>query len=306
MIWYLLNPRYRQKVQPDTLSRRVPVLCWGSGISWVLCLLRWIYKLNWTELYLWDVSHLSVYFVLNLRGCVILPLSKCLLSVNGLKQQTFFCCVGSEELWSEADSSCSGQPIHLWQFLRELLLKPHSYGRCIRWLNKEKGTFSYYFLMLCFLFAFICCCCYKYEISSDSHQVFSKLKTRLTLHDCGDSGRIGPPWTMTSWAAPYVSTIRRASSASLTCLRDLCTSLFTPCEAAAAEWEDEEEHHALEHRSQKWKGVREHVHWPTPMIHTSTANSRVEAAAWKLVWAWPKGGTIQCGAVGAFSCCTKQ
>ncbi|AWP02419.1 K09442 SAM pointed domain-containing ETS transcription factor [Scophthalmus maximus] len=47
---------------------------------------------------------------------------------------------GTEELWSEADSSCSGQPIHLWQFLRELLLKPHSYGRCIRWLNKEKGS----------------------------------------------------------------------------------------------------------------------------------------------------------------------
>ncbi|XP_056606757.1 SAM pointed domain-containing Ets transcription factor [Triplophysa dalaica] len=48
----------------------------------------------------------------------------------------------TEELWSEADSSCSGQPIHLWQFLRELLLKPHSYGRCIRWLNKEKGIFK--------------------------------------------------------------------------------------------------------------------------------------------------------------------
>lgn len=46
-----------------------------------------------------------------------------------------------EESWtdSEVDSSCSGQPIHLWQFLRELLLKPHSYGRFIRWLNKEKG-----------------------------------------------------------------------------------------------------------------------------------------------------------------------
>lgn len=47
----------------------------------------------------------------------------------------------SEDSWtdSEVDSSCSGQPIHLWQFLRELLLKPHSYGRLIRWLNKEKG-----------------------------------------------------------------------------------------------------------------------------------------------------------------------
>ncbi|XP_064162326.1 SAM pointed domain-containing Ets transcription factor-like [Anguilla rostrata] len=47
-----------------------------------------------------------------------------------------------EELWAEADSSCSGQPIHLWQFLRELLLKPHAYGRCIRWLHKEKGIFK--------------------------------------------------------------------------------------------------------------------------------------------------------------------
>lgn len=40
------------------------------------------------------------------------------------------------------DSSCSGQPIHLWQFLKELLLKPHSYGRFIRWLNKEKGEWG--------------------------------------------------------------------------------------------------------------------------------------------------------------------
>nr|XP_020855312.1 SAM pointed domain-containing Ets transcription factor isoform X5 [Phascolarctos cinereus] len=54
------------------------------------------------------------------------------------------CAVGSEETWndSEVDSSCSGQPIHLWQFLKELLLKPHSYGRFIRWLNKEKGIFK--------------------------------------------------------------------------------------------------------------------------------------------------------------------
>uniref|UniRef100_A0A0G2K6F0 SAM pointed domain-containing Ets transcription factor n=1 Tax=Rattus norvegicus TaxID=10116 RepID=A0A0G2K6F0_RAT len=50
----------------------------------------------------------------------------------------------SEEGWTdgEVDSSCSGQPIHLWQFLKELLLKPHSYGRFIRWLNKEKGIFK--------------------------------------------------------------------------------------------------------------------------------------------------------------------
>ncbi|KAJ0064412.1 hypothetical protein NL108_006417 [Boleophthalmus pectinirostris] len=43
-----------------------------------------------------------------------------------------------------ADVTCSypNHPIHLWQFLRELLLRPHNYSRCIRWLNKEKGIFK--------------------------------------------------------------------------------------------------------------------------------------------------------------------
>ncbi|KAL6483136.1 hypothetical protein MHYP_G00080080 [Metynnis hypsauchen] len=50
--------------------------------------------------------------------------------------------LGADEVCGEADSSCTAQPIHLWQFLRELLLKPHNYGRCIRWLNKEKGIFK--------------------------------------------------------------------------------------------------------------------------------------------------------------------
>ncbi|NXV17957.1 SPDEF factor, partial [Cepphus grylle] len=51
---------------------------------------------------------------------------------------------GGDTSWadSEVDSSCAGQPIHLWQFLKELLLKPHNYGRFIRWLNKEKGIFK--------------------------------------------------------------------------------------------------------------------------------------------------------------------
>lgn len=44
-----------------------------------------------------------------------------------------------EDSWSEMMCSYPSQPIHLWQFLRELLLKPHNYSRCIRWLNKEKG-----------------------------------------------------------------------------------------------------------------------------------------------------------------------
>ncbi|XP_041946211.1 SAM pointed domain-containing Ets transcription factor-like [Alosa sapidissima] len=49
---------------------------------------------------------------------------------------------GGQDAWPEADSSCSGQPVHLWQFLRELLLKPHNYSRYIRWLNKDKGIFK--------------------------------------------------------------------------------------------------------------------------------------------------------------------
>ncbi|NWY15823.1 SPDEF factor, partial [Aphelocoma coerulescens] len=51
---------------------------------------------------------------------------------------------GGDTSWadSEVDSSCAGQPIHLWQFLKELLLKPHNYGRFIRWLNKDKGIFK--------------------------------------------------------------------------------------------------------------------------------------------------------------------
>lgn len=130
------------------------------------------------------------------------------------------------------------------------------------------------------------------------------------LQDCGGSERIDRLWTMTSWAAPYVSTIRRASSASPMCLRDLCTSLSTQCEAAA-EWDEDEEeeekptkqkvsHHALEHQRQRWKGVRVHMHWPTPMIHTSTANVRVTAAEWRLICEWAEKKRQINVAVGAF------
>ncbi|KAL6119255.1 spdef [Pungitius sinensis] len=48
----------------------------------------------------------------------------------------------AEDSWSDVIRSYPNQPIHLWQFLRELLLKPHNYSRCIRWLNKEKGIFK--------------------------------------------------------------------------------------------------------------------------------------------------------------------
>ncbi|KAJ3586307.1 hypothetical protein NHX12_012707 [Muraenolepis orangiensis] len=44
--------------------------------------------------------------------------------------------------WSAVVSNYNSQPIHLWQFLRELLLKPTQYSFCIRWVNKEKGIFK--------------------------------------------------------------------------------------------------------------------------------------------------------------------
>ncbi|XP_010766099.1 SAM pointed domain-containing Ets transcription factor isoform X1 [Notothenia coriiceps] len=47
-----------------------------------------------------------------------------------------------DDCWSDLIRNYPSQPIHLWQFLRELLLKPHDDSRCIRWLNKEKGIFK--------------------------------------------------------------------------------------------------------------------------------------------------------------------
>nr|XP_043893720.1 SAM pointed domain-containing Ets transcription factor-like isoform X1 [Solea senegalensis] len=47
-----------------------------------------------------------------------------------------------DESWKDVMCHYPSQPIHLWQFLQELLLKPHNYSRCIRWLNKEKGIFK--------------------------------------------------------------------------------------------------------------------------------------------------------------------
>ncbi|XP_063746360.1 SAM pointed domain-containing Ets transcription factor-like isoform X2 [Eleginops maclovinus] len=47
-----------------------------------------------------------------------------------------------DDSWSDVMCKYSSQPIHLWQFLRELLLKPHHYSRCIRWVNKDKGIFK--------------------------------------------------------------------------------------------------------------------------------------------------------------------
>ncbi|XP_041365908.1 SAM pointed domain-containing Ets transcription factor-like [Gigantopelta aegis] len=34
------------------------------------------------------------------------------------------------------------QTIHLWQFLKELLLKPESFSHCIKWLDRSRGIFK--------------------------------------------------------------------------------------------------------------------------------------------------------------------
>lgn len=42
----------------------------------------------------------------------------------------------------EVRVSPSKQNIHLWQFLRELLLQPQSYSNCIRWIDRARGIFK--------------------------------------------------------------------------------------------------------------------------------------------------------------------
>ncbi|EFA02538.2 DNA-binding protein D-ETS-4 isoform X1 [Tribolium castaneum] len=39
-------------------------------------------------------------------------------------------------------SRSGGSHIHLWQFLKELLASPQTYGSCIRWLDRTKGIFK--------------------------------------------------------------------------------------------------------------------------------------------------------------------
>ena len=41
-----------------------------------------------------------------------------------------------------AGHSARGAHIHLWQFLKELLLAPHVHGSCVRWLDRPAGVFK--------------------------------------------------------------------------------------------------------------------------------------------------------------------
>ena len=50
----------------------------------------------------------------------------------------------SEEKKPSSSASSGGRSasIHLWQFVKELLLQPESYSGCIHWLDREKGVFK--------------------------------------------------------------------------------------------------------------------------------------------------------------------
>jgi len=43
---------------------------------------------------------------------------------------------------SPASGSRPGTNIHLWQFVKELLLQPQSYGNYIHWIDRQKGIFK--------------------------------------------------------------------------------------------------------------------------------------------------------------------
>ena len=49
-----------------------------------------------------------------------------------------------EELTEPAQKSPSrpGTNIHLWQFVKELLLQPTLYGNYIHWIERQKGIFK--------------------------------------------------------------------------------------------------------------------------------------------------------------------
>jgi len=46
------------------------------------------------------------------------------------------------EVGRKSPNSRPGTNIHLWQFVKELLLQPQSYGNYIHWIDRQKGIFK--------------------------------------------------------------------------------------------------------------------------------------------------------------------
>lgn len=96
---------------------------------------------------------------------------------------------------------------------------------------------------------------------------------------------------MTSWAGRYVSTTRRGSSASPTCLRDWSTSSCTRCETADR-WEVRCKEQPAEQTIQMpctastraWHdNSSRNTCWPTPLVHISAPRGGKDA--WILICA---------------------
>ena len=47
-----------------------------------------------------------------------------------------------EETETQKSPSRPGTNIHLWQFVKELLLQPTLYGNYIHWIDRQKGIFK--------------------------------------------------------------------------------------------------------------------------------------------------------------------
>lgn len=50
--------------------------------------------------------------------------------------------VEEETVGGKGSPSRPGTNIHLWQFIKELLLQPQHYGNAIHWLHRQKGIFK--------------------------------------------------------------------------------------------------------------------------------------------------------------------
>ena len=49
---------------------------------------------------------------------------------------------GKSPTRSSPGSGRPGTNIHLWQFVKELLLQPGAYGNYIHWIDRQKGIFK--------------------------------------------------------------------------------------------------------------------------------------------------------------------
>ena len=60
-------------------------------------------------------------------------------------ENKYFVILDEEEEESESSQKSPSRPgtnIHLWQFVKELLMQPNLYGNYIHWIDRPKGIFK--------------------------------------------------------------------------------------------------------------------------------------------------------------------